>query len=178
MQNPSLPEGPGVDTCAQPDAVGTADGSASGPQVLSWEAGLKGWSRKNATGTRVASKTANLVTGSLGHGGGGDADPDPVPRVWVTTPVSGPPLPRGPCVQVGDCKGVFVSGLEVTEVRSHWRLQRSPGGRAPKSWSPPPRGPGRAGPPSLPAPRWVVPTSRIPLPGDPTPRFHSPSLGG
>ena len=68
-------------------------------------------------------------------------------------PVSGPPLPRGPSVQVGDCKGVFVSGLEVTEVRSLWRLQRSPGGRAPKSRSPPPRGPGRAGlPPSL-APR-------------------------
>lgn len=45
-----------MDTCAQPDAVGTGDGSASGPQGLSWEAGLKGGSRKNASGTRVTPK--------------------------------------------------------------------------------------------------------------------------
>lgn len=93
-------------------------------------------------------------------------------------PVSGPPLPRGPSVQVGDCKGVFVSGLEVTEVRSLWRLQRSPGGRAPKSRSPPPRGPGRAGlPRSPPLGGWS------PLPGYPslaTPRLASthPPLAG
>ena len=80
MQNPSLPEGPGADTCAQPDAVGIADGSASGPQVLSWEAGLKGWKpekRHRHPGGFQNRESSHRVTGSWwGRGRGPRPGPE------------------------------------------------------------------------------------------------------
>lgn len=176
MQNPSLPEGPGVDTCAQPDAAGTADGSASGPQVLSWEAGLKGWKlEKTPPAPGWLPKPRIESPGHWVMVGAGTRTQTRSRGSGSPRPSQGRLFPGVPPSRSETARESSFQGWKSLRFAAFGGYRGPPGGVRRRAGAH--HLEGRAGR-GLPAPRWVVPTSRISLPGDPTPRFHSPSLGG